>query len=99
MVRALVAQRMEQKTSKFLTPPLQRTVYRVMGERGVVMRLACDEVRGVLTTQAQKEFECFHDLALQLSQVAWDALLRIVALNKPPEDEKCQDCCGGGYYQ
>ena len=42
--RALVAQRIEQTTSKFLTPPLHRTVYRVVGERGVVVRLACDEL-------------------------------------------------------
>ena len=41
--RALVAQRIEQKTSKFLTPRLHRTVYRVVGERGVVVRLACNE--------------------------------------------------------
>ena len=41
--QALVAQRIEQKTSKFLTPPLHRTGYRVVGERSVVVRLACDE--------------------------------------------------------
>ena len=57
--RALVAQRIEQKTSKFLTPPLHRTVYRVVGERNEVVRLACDEL---LICIEIKEQRCFANL-------------------------------------
>jgi hypothetical protein len=44
MPRALVAQRIEQKTSKFLTPRLHRTVYRVVGEKWWVVRFTRDEI-------------------------------------------------------
>lgn len=43
---ALVAQRIEHKTSQCLTPPLHRTVYTVVGESSGVVRLACDFARG-----------------------------------------------------
>ena len=43
--RALVAQRIEQKTSEFLTPPLHRTTYRVVGEKWRDVRWACNRNR------------------------------------------------------
>ena len=45
--QALVAQRIEQKTFLLQTPPLHRTIYRVVGEKWRVVRWACNKETGL----------------------------------------------------